>query len=112
VKPGSKSENVKWRSTRHGCAKGMNDCDVGKMTSRLESYGQSLRQRSHHVTRRTTPRPGETNDAPVDQASSTSAATAWLSAEHDVCNLAGGILGLDNTGVLSEFGSRRHAEVA
>jgi len=82
-KPGSKPENTGSIPTRHGCVKGVRDCGVGKLNSRLESYGQSLRQRSRRVTRRATPRSGETTDAPAGQASSTSAATAWLAAEHN-----------------------------
>ena len=82
-KPGSKPESTRSLPTRHGCAKGVGGCDVGRMNSRLESYGQSLRRRSHHVTRRTTPRSGAMSDVPAGQASSTSAVTAWLAAEHN-----------------------------
>jgi hypothetical protein len=62
----------------------MSGCDVGKVNSSLESYGQSLRQRPHHVTRRTTPRSGETNDAPAGQVSHTNTVTAWLAANENV----------------------------
>ncbi len=77
-RPGSKAENTGSIRTRHGCTKGVSGCDVGRMNSRLESYGQGLRQRSRHVIRRPAPRSDETNAAPAAQASSTNAATASL----------------------------------
>ena len=83
-KPGSNPENTSSIPTRHGYAKGVRGCDVGRMNSRLENNRQSLRQRSHHFTRRTTPRSGATNDAHADQASSTSAAAAWPDTQPDM----------------------------
>jgi hypothetical protein len=82
-KPGSKSENTRSLSTRHGCAKGMNDCDGGKTNSRPESYGPKRRRSACQVPRGVAPRSGVTNAAPAGQASSTSIAMACLVAGHN-----------------------------
>ena len=61
------AEKTKWISMRHGCAKGVSDCDVGRMNLRPERYGLNPFRSLHHVTRRLAPRSGATNAAPAAQ---------------------------------------------